>query len=259
MFKKVIKKLKYLNSQFDKIDRSLPNISLNSEIALKNDQIQFDLLQINQLFDSGEYIPFTRWSISPSAIAHILNDIVYNSRTNIIEFGSGASTFYIAKLIKKLELEATLVSIESNETWKKKIEELLDNYGLEKYVKVVLAPISEVPKEISFGDDGKWYDCEVLKKDLNFDRPFDLVIVDGPWGGLCKYSRYPAVPFLKSNLVKEFTVFLDDTYRSDEKEILSLWSEMLNFNPVSFNKYSIFSNNNDFKLESLPLNSWIDK
>lgn len=45
-----------------------------------------------QLLDSlkpiNTFLPATTWSLNPSTIVHILNDILINERKNIIEFGS---------------------------------------------------------------------------------------------------------------------------------------------------------------------------
>lgn len=256
MFKKIKKKWNSLNIQLKKIDNDLPILKENSKTIVENNQIQFDFAQINQLFSAAEYIPFTRWSLSPSTIAHILNDIVINSRKNIVEFGSGTSTFYIAKIIQKLKLEATFISVESDKDWIIKMKSLINKYSLNDYVNIIYAPLKEVPEEISFDDKGQWYDSEILKKQLNFEEPVDLVVVDGPWGGLCRLSRYPAIPFLKKDLSKSFTVVLDDTFRDAEKQILRHWCDQLNSTSKEYNKYSVISSDKNYKLEPLPLNVW---
>lgn len=61
-----------------------------------------------------------------------------------------------------------------------------------------------------------------MKKN-HFDAPFDILLVDAPLSGLCKNSRYPAVPLLREFLADDFVVFLDDIERPDETEIAEEW------------------------------------
>lgn len=257
MLNNLTEKLRLLFNHIKKTEQHLYKIEKEIEITNFNSQVNFDLTLINQLFSSNEYIPFTRWAISPSTISHVLNDILFNSRKNIVEFGTGASTFYIAKWIKRLDLDVSFISVESDKDWKLKCENLLKTYGLDKHVKIVLAPENKLASRFSISDNSLWYDTDVLKQSLNFDVPFDLILVDGPWGGLCQLSRYPAIPFLKPNLDENCSIFLDDTFRKDEKTISELWSEDLGWNLKHFNKYSAIFKSRDYKLESLPINQWL--
>ncbi|PYE82143.1 hypothetical protein DFQ11_102724 [Winogradskyella epiphytica] len=96
----------------------IKEIGINQQ---KSEQVVLDYAHISRLFPEPNFIPFTDWSISPSVILHILNDIVINKRQHIIEFGSGASTLYIAQLIRTLNLPAQLYSVESSEEWLSKM------------------------------------------------------------------------------------------------------------------------------------------
>lgn len=51
----------------------------------------------------------------PSGLVAVLNEILINSRTSIVECGGGISTFYIAKLIQ--ENGGHLYSIEHELSW----------------------------------------------------------------------------------------------------------------------------------------------
>jgi hypothetical protein len=55
-----------------------------------------------------------------------------------------------------------------------------------------------------------------------------MVIVDGPKGSLCPFSRFPAVPFLLDHLADSYFLFLDDTNRIQENKIFNEWSILLN-------------------------------
>ncbi len=83
------------------------------------------LIQLQQLSPKDSFIPFTHWSMPPILILHILNDIIINSRKNIVEFGSGASTLYIARLIRAQKLECKLIAVESDKGWLQKMNDIL--------------------------------------------------------------------------------------------------------------------------------------
>src|SRR5690554_4806588 len=86
----------------DFVDKKVKEVKTHQS---QSQQASLDYAQLSRLFPESNFIPFTTWTISPSVILHILNDIVINNRSNIIEFGSGASTLYIAKLIQTLKLD----------------------------------------------------------------------------------------------------------------------------------------------------------
>ena len=50
---------------------------------------------------SRGFLPWSQASMRPSGLLAVVNDIVINRRTKIVECGSGISTFYIARLLKE--------------------------------------------------------------------------------------------------------------------------------------------------------------
>ncbi|MGO3183441.1 MAG: hypothetical protein ACTIJ9_11470 [Aequorivita sp.] len=213
----------------------------------RTQQIALDYAQISNLFPESNFIPFTGWSISPSVILHILNDIVINKRCNIIEFGSGASTLYIARLIQTLKLDAKFYSVESSDEWLQKMKGQLALYNLEDVVTLVYAPLKEAPKEFCLNEQKLWYDTGKIESAIADIKEFDLVIVDGPFGGSTPYARYSAIPFLKSRLSSNFAVFLDDAARAHENEIITHWSELLKLKSQDLQRYVYFRNETSFE------------
>jgi len=209
-------------------------------------QTALDYAQISRLFPESNFIPLTSWSISPSVILHILNDIVINKRKNIIEFGSGASTLYIARLIQTLKLEVKFYSVESNEDWIQKMKKELTLYNLQDVVTLIYAPLKEAPENLCLKEQKLWYDTEIINKALENNKAIDLIIVDGPYGGSTPFARYSAIPFLQDRLAKEIGVFLDDARREQEHEIAHQWAEILNLKPRNFRRYSYITNNSEF-------------
>ena len=213
----------------------------------KINQIQFNYSQINQLFTNAPFfIPLSEWAISPSAIAHVLNDIVVNDRKSIIEFGSGASTFYIAKLLKSNKIEASFFSVESNVKWANQIKKQLEFLDLTNYVTVIISPIKSVDRSLALGDQKVWYDVDVLNEHLKDTHSIDLVLVDGPFGGLTPNSRFSAVPYLKDKLAETYAIFLDDIDRREEKFIFENWQNILQCSKQKVERYAVLSSEAEF-------------
>ena len=240
---------------FRKIKKSLKKVVDLRFIQIKDyQQTNFNYSLISQLFKKDSFIPFTNWSLSPDLILHVLNDITLNKRRSIIEFGSGSSTFYIAKLIQTLDLKSTsFVSIESNKEWFKEIQRQLRIYGIQDYVKVIYAPVIKVPDDLKFKSQESWYDIQELNSQLNPNLQFDLVMVDGPIGGKSPFARFSAIPFLKQRLGEKYSIFLDDIHRQDEQQIMREWEHSLSCRQQKNKYYAVLSNSSGFKINPFQL------
>ncbi|WMW23235.1 class I SAM-dependent methyltransferase [Methanolobus mangrovi] len=152
----------------------------------------------------------------------ILNEIIINGRKEIVEFGSGISTIYIAKLLK--EHGGRLNSFEHDENWVHIITKLLKENNLNKSVSVNFAPLS---KSKFCLDNCKWYDENIVRSKII--TPVDLIIVDGPPAYLndLALSRYPAIPCIHSKLSDDYCIILDDIDRSGEEQIIGMWETEL--------------------------------
>lgn len=170
-----------------------------------------------------EYLPWTKSAIRPAALCNILNEIVINDRRNIVEFGAGLSTIYMAKVLSASA--GTLLSFDDDEGWAAKINGILAELGLSAAAQVVYAPLTPTDAALGGGD---WYDRAVLNAALG-ERSVDLVLVDGP-KALTKetaMARFPAVPFIKERLGPTWSVFLDDINRPSERRIFAQWEKIL--------------------------------
>lgn len=225
------------------LDTKIKEIKKHQDLT---QQTALDYAQISKLFPESSFIPFTSWSISPSAILHILNDIVINRRQNIIEFGSGASTIYIARLIQTLNLEAKFYSVEASEEWIQKMKEELILYNLEDVVTLIYAPIKTIRQELCYKEQKMWYDVEAILNSLGNNNEIDLIIVDGPPGGSTPFARYSAIPFLQNRLSTNFAVFLDDAARVEESQIINEWAELLSIKIKHFKRYAYLTNKDGF-------------
>lgn len=204
-------------------------------------QLQEDQLALTQLFKmfpDGMFLPLTTWVVSPREIVHACNEIVINNRKTIVEFGSGFSTICIAQVLKLYGRQATFITVEENSGWAEELGRILDNFGLRSYVRIVTAPISDIKLPIGKAGQTKWYDTDILSTVFQGVSEIDLVLVDGPTGAISKYARYPAIPFLKDNLSKDFVVFVDDTFRPEEKTVAKDWKDLLDAHWRTFKRYT---------------------
>ncbi len=204
---------------------------------------QQDIQSMNMLsclLPNNLYSPITSYTLSPTAIVHILNEIVLLQRKTIVEFGSGLSTLFIARLLSYHKLDATLFSIDHDKQWQNILQSSLDSEGTGGNVNLIRADLESSTSLDS--QQCKWYSKSFLEKVLPKD--IDLVIVDGPPFSTGQYSRYCAVPFLKNRLLNDYSIFLDDVFRKGENDILSAWKEILGVSPIDYIRYAVFTTNN---------------
>ncbi len=217
-------------------------------LAIKQ-QTHFDYQYISQLFKGDIFVPLTKFSLSPTSISHILNEILFHDRKRILEFGSGASTLYIAKLIKQMGLETVFYSVESSREWAIEMRRQIRLCELEQFVKIIEAPIVPVLSKYSFKKQVTWYDADCLHSLLNNSTKFDLVIIDGPVGNSTPFARYSAVPFLQQKLSGNFIIFLDDADRFEEEQILQEWQNVLKCNINKYGRYATLSHNPKYEVK----------
>jgi len=202
---------------------------------------------LSSLLPNKLYNPMTSYTLSPTTIVHILNEIILLKRKTIVEFGSGVSTLFIARLLSYHKLNATLFSIDHEKKWQNVLQSSLDTEGTGANVKLICAGL-ESSKGFE-NQECRWYSKSLLGKKL--PEKIDLVIVDGPPFSTGQYSRYFAVPFLKNRLLDDYSIFLDDVFRKGESDILNAWENILGVNPINYIRYAVFTTNN--KVSTVPI------
>jgi hypothetical protein len=229
-----------------KISSIIEKLQNKVELNYKFNQDQAAYNQLLKMFDTGVFIPITKWAISPKEVVHICNEILINERNNIIEFGSGLSTLYIAQLLKIHSIKANFISVENDLAWGTKLKSMLRDLDLEAYVDIIICPLVDVPHKYAKKSQKKWYDINILEKAITNVNAIDLVIVDGPYGNNTPFARYSATPFLKQKLAENYIIFLDDSYRREESQIIKHWQLLLQCETQNYQRYTCLSNNFGF-------------
>lgn len=210
-------------------------------------QIENQSLALLQgLMPQHSYLPYTIWGALPRTIVHILNDIVINRRTNIVEFGSGISTYFIARLIALNELPARFVSVDSNSEWLAHQQAMLNREGLAT-AELVHAPLKTGARE--YMENASWYDEQSLLPHIH--PGVDLVIADGPATDQSPWIRHHAVPFIRDFLADDYAIFLDDTNRPQEKAILHDWETLLGKTAYDYEFYGVITSEGSFNIDSI--------
>lgn len=171
--------------------------------------------------------PLRGWATSPDVLLKLHSYIIETKPKCIVEFGSGASTIVIADALRQNGV-GKLYSFDNSEEFGLKTLNNLKSESLEGWVELDVSGLVEWegdhmnPEHQS--NPSLWYNIESLQQVIDID----LVWVDGPPGALSKYSRFPALPAVKSRLAKNAQVWMDDTIREEEYEICQRWRELVN-------------------------------
>ena len=188
------------------------------------------------LVGEPNYFPATGSSLNSHSLATVINDLIINDRKCMIEFGAGISTLYVARLIRQKSLNLQLISVDDNSKWLEIMKSHLAEESLSDLVQFVHAPLAKSTHSL---DSLLWYDEVAIEDVIGSTSKFDVVLVDGPmaWQKKTELARYPAIPFMNGRLSDRCVVFLDDSYRKGEQQVLKRWAQefklaFVNVNPV---------------------------
>lgn len=177
------------------------------------------LTSLYRVLDGKEYLPRTRrWAASPDFLLYLSEHILKEKPSKIIECGGGSSTVIMAISLKQAGNGGHIWTIENHPLFAGKLVSELERRGLNDYVTVISAPLSDKRYE-GFDHPFKWYTFD--ENELPDDA--DLLVVDGPVGTLNPFARFPAGPELLPRLSKSASIILDDASRKDEQGLGKLW------------------------------------
>jgi hypothetical protein len=190
----------------------------SDELRLQLDRqwAQIDaMFAVQSAIRGGPILPASRgWAASPDLLRIVCDDVWRNRPRLVVELGSGLSTLVIGLQLKSLG-RGRLVSIEHDPAYAARVREAVRVAGLAELVEVRDCPL--VPCTVA-GSEWRWYQIPVFDR-----RSIDLLLVDGPPAATGPLARYPALPMLEPFLANGARLYLDDSIRPDEKEILRRW------------------------------------
>jgi predicted O-methyltransferase YrrM len=179
---------------------------------------QLEALQnLNALLPASDVLPATRgWAASPDLLV-VLVDLVISERPSlVVECGSGASTLWLALAMRRFGIDGRIIALDHDPGFGGKTRDLLARHDVRD-----LAEVRDAPLE-SFSLDGETYSWYARRawEDLT---GIDLLFVDGPPATTGHQARYPALPLLSGSLSRAATVVLDDLVVPDMQKVLRLW------------------------------------
>jgi predicted O-methyltransferase YrrM len=179
---------------------------------------QLEALQnLSAMLPAADVLPATReWAASPDLLL-VLVDLVITERPSlIVECGSGVSTLWLALAMRRFGIEGQIIALDHDPVFGGKTRDFLARHGV-----CDLAEVRDAPLE-SFSLDGETYSWYARRawEDL---KGIDLLFVDGPPATTGHQARYPALPLLSGSLSPVATAVLDDLVVPDMQKVLRLW------------------------------------
>ena len=179
---------------------------------------QLEALQnLNAVLPTSDVLPATRgWAASPDLLV-VLVDLVISERPSlVVECGSGASTLWLALAMRRFGIDGRIIALDHDPVFGGKTRDLLARHDVGD-----LAEVRDAPLE-SFSLDGETYPWYARRawEDLT---GIDLLFVDGPPATTGHQARYPALPLLGGALSPVATAVLDDLVVPDMQKVLRLW------------------------------------
>ncbi len=179
---------------------------------------QLEALQnLRTVLPASDVLPSTRgWAASPDLLVLLVDLVITERPSLVVECGSGASTLWLALAMRRFKIGGRIIALEHDPVFGGKTRDLLARHAVGD-----LAEVRDAPLE-SFSLDGEtylWY-ARRAWEDLT---GIDLLFVDGPPATTGHQARYPALPLLSGSLSPVAIAVLDDLVVPDMQKVLRLW------------------------------------
>ena len=206
----------------DTVRRAGPGIEkeIKQELRKESKQTfrQLEALQnLSAVLPANDVLPATRgWAASPDLLM-VLVDLVITERPSlVVECGSGASTLWLALAMRRFGIDGRIIALDHDPVFGAKTRDLLARHNVSDMAEVRDAPLE------SFDLDGETYSWYARRawEDL---KGIDLLFVDGPPATTGHQARYPALPLLSGLLSPVATAVLDDLVVPDMQKVLRRW------------------------------------
>ncbi len=208
----------YIFHKIRKIHLMLFDVARDAQDAARESGALFSQLQalgeLQSLLRLSEAMPPLRgWVGSPDFLLQVAQHVLGRKPVHVLECSSGASTLVIARCLQLLG-RGHVYSLEHEPGFAQKTRELLASHGVAAYATVIDAPL------VAAEGHGPWYSTDGLPQ---LPEGFGLLVVDGPPSAVGPLARYPAMPRLRKYLSGDFSVYVDDADREDEKAMVARW------------------------------------
>jgi predicted O-methyltransferase YrrM len=162
-------------------------------------------------------LPATRgWAASPDLLM-VLVDLVITERPSlVVECGSGASTLWIALAMRRFGIDGRIIALDHDPVFGGQTRDFLARHGVADLAEVRDAPLENFTLD---GQTYAWY-ARRAWEDLT---GIDLLFVDGPPAATGHQARYPALPLLSESMSPGAIAVLDDLVVPDMQNVLRLW------------------------------------
>ncbi|HME67516.1 MAG TPA: class I SAM-dependent methyltransferase, partial [Streptosporangiaceae bacterium] len=202
----------------DTVRRLGARVEKEVKTEIKQTFRQLEALQnLNAVLPASDVLPATRgWAASPDLLM-VLVDLVITERPSlVVECGSGASTLWLALAMRRFEIDGRIIALDHDPVFGARTRDLLARHNVRD-----LAEVRDAPLE-SFSLDGETYSWYARRAWENL-KGIDLLFVDGPPATTGHQARYPALPLLSGLLSPGATLVLDDLVVPDMQKVLRLW------------------------------------
>ena len=207
-----------LATQGTRTFETVRRVEADTRKELKQTFRQLEALQnLNAVLPTSDVLPATRgWAASPDLLLTLVDLVITERPSLIVECGSGASTLWLALALRRFGIDGRIIALDHDPVFSGKTRDFLARHDV-----LDLAEVRDAPLE-SFSLDGEtysWY-ARTAWEDL---AGIDLLFVDGPPAATGHQARYPALPLLNKSLSPIATIVLDDLIVPDMRDVLPRW------------------------------------
>lgn len=158
----------------------------------------------------------TGWAATPELAVSVLKSIQKYRPETIVEIGSGVTTLISAYSLRQFDIAGQIISLDHDKLFAQRTMNELNLHDLSSFVDLRVAPLENIRINEK---EWQWYS----RDQLTFNRPIDMLIIDGPPVKTQKNARYPAIPVLYNELAENAVIIIHDTDRTSESESIDKW------------------------------------
>ncbi len=222
----------FLEKSFKRIEKDF-NSENYKKMEKTMNEIKYSLI-FKDTIKSSEWLTNNKFSLNNSSSNYSYMYLLYRvldetHPKNILEFGLGQTTKMINQFSEYYSSKVKV--IEDNEEWIKHFSKFLDD---NKNMEILKTELEEFDSKNSTNIR---YNLKLKKRDK-----FDLILVDGPFGGRLGDEKIPQeyprsnIWNLVDNLKDEFIIIFDDYDRPGERNTASELMKKLDSNNISYMK-----------------------